>query len=202
MASATLTYVSAGCNRSVHAAAWNAERGPGGGLLAYGSHSSIALYDPGTARVVRTVGKAHDGGQVTAASWLDGAGDESGCGRWMASGGSDGAVLLWRRVDDPATSTRHEWVVVAAGSHGAPVTDVCALAMSGGGGHPGDANEGVEGAEEKAGSRGVYLLATASQDCTVRMWRVDLTALAPRRPASPRVAPRRPSADRYALLCD
>ena len=95
MASATLTYVSAGCNRSVHAAAWNAERGPGGGLLAYGSHSSIALYDPATARVVRTVGKAHDGGQVTAVSWLDGAGDESGCGRWMASGGSDGAVLLW-----------------------------------------------------------------------------------------------------------
>ena len=186
MASATLTYVSAGCNRSVHAAAWNAERGPGGGLLAYGSHSSIALYDPATARVVRTVGKAHDGGQVTAVSWLDGAGDESGCGRWMASGGSDGAVLLWRRVDDPATSTRHEWVVVAAGSHGAPVTDVCALAMSGGGGHPGDANEGVEGAEKKAGSRGVYLLATASQDCTVRMWRVDLTSLAPRRPASPR----------------
>jgi elongator complex protein 2 len=67
----TLTYVSAGCNRSVHAAAWNTERGPGGGLLAYGSHSSIALYDPATARVVRTVGKAHDGGQVTAVSWLD-----------------------------------------------------------------------------------------------------------------------------------
>ena len=37
MARAELEYVSAGCNRSVHAAAWNRERGPGGGLVAYGT---------------------------------------------------------------------------------------------------------------------------------------------------------------------
>ena len=138
MARAELEYVSAGCNRSVHAAAWNRERGPGGGLVAYGTHSTVAVYDPAAARVVRTVGKAHDA-PVTAVSWLESddasaAADGGGRGRWMASGGSDGAVLLWHRVDDPRVSTAHEWVVVARGAHGAPVTDVCALEMRGGGG--------------------------------------------------------------------
>jgi hypothetical protein len=105
----------------------------------------------------------------------------------MASGGSDGAVLLWRRVDDPATSTRHEWVVVAAGSHGAPVTDVCALAMSGGGGHPGDANEGVEGAEKKA-----WITRRLPPRDRVAGLHGQNVARGPHgaRPASPRVAPR------------
>ena len=54
MGRAELEYVSAGCNRSVHAAAWNRERGPGGGLIAYGTHSTVAVYDPAAARVLRT----------------------------------------------------------------------------------------------------------------------------------------------------
>ena len=57
MARAELEYVSAGCNRSVHAAAWNRERGPGGGLVAYGTHSTVAVYDPaagGSDAMIRT----------------------------------------------------------------------------------------------------------------------------------------------------
>ena len=201
MARAELEYVSAGCNRSVHAAAWNRERGPGGGLIAYGTHSTVAVYDPAAARVVRTVGRAHDA-QVTAVSWLESRDDDDddddddasaaahgrgrGRGRWMASGGSDGAVLLWHRVDDPRVSTAHEWVVVARGAHGAPVTDVCALEMRGGGGTHDSARP--SSSSDSSDSSGVYLLATASQDCTVRMWRADLAALAPRHPAPPPTA--------------
>mmetsp|Transcript_3119 Transcript_3119/g.12373 ORF Transcript_3119/g.12373 Transcript_3119/m.12373 type:complete len:242 (-) Transcript_3119:55-780(-) len=104
----------------------------------------------------------------------------------MASGGSDGAVLLWHRVDDPRVSTAHEWVVVARGAHGAPVTDVCALEMRGGGGTHDSARP--SSSSDSSDSSGVYLLATASQDCTVRMWRADLAALAPRHPAPPPTA--------------
>ena len=197
MGRAELEYVSAGCNRSVHAAAWNRERGPGGGLIAYGTHSTVAVYDPAAARVLRTVGNAHDA-PVTAVSWLESddasaAADGGGRGRWMASGGSDGAVLLWHRVDDPRVSTAHEWVVVARGAHGAPVTDVCALEMRGGGGTRDDASPSPSSSPSSSSARirdsnGVYLLATASQDCTVRMWRADLVALAPRHPAPPPTA--------------
>lgn len=205
MARAELEYVSAGCNRSVHAAAWNRERGPGGGLVAYGTHSTVAVYDPAAARVVRTVGKAHDA-PVTAVSWLESdddasaAADGGGRGLWMASGGSDGAVLLWHRVDDPRVSTAHEWVVVARGAHGAPVTDVCALEMRGGGGTRDDASPSPSSSPSSSSacirdSSGVYLLATASQDCTVRMWRADLAALAPRHPAPPPTASTDPPSD-------
>ena len=197
MGRAELEYVSAGCNRSVHAAAWNRERGPGGGLIAYGTHSTVAVYDPAAARIFRTVGNAH-AAPVTAVSWLESddasaAADGGGRGRWMASGGSDGAVLLWHRVDDPRVSTAHEWVVVARGAHGAPVTDVCALEMRGGGGTRDDASPSPSSSPSSSSARirdssGVYLLATASQDCTVRMWRADLAALAPRHPAPPPTA--------------
>ena len=50
---AELEYVSVGCNRSVHAADWCQEDGPGGGLLAYGAHNTVAiskLYEPRSAR--------------------------------------------------------------------------------------------------------------------------------------------------------
>ena len=175
-----------------------ASAGPGGGLVAYGTHSTVAVYDPTAARVVRTVGKAHDA-PVTAVSWLESdddasaAADGGGRGLWMASGGSDGAVLLWHRVDDPRVSTAHEWVVVARGAHGAPVTDVCALEMRGGGGTRDDASPSPSSSPSSSSacirdSSGVYLLATASQDCTVRMWRADLAALAPRHPAPPPTA--------------
>jgi len=55
LASVELEYVSVGCNRSVHAADWCRAGGPAGGLLAYGAHHTVALYDPAAARVLRTL---------------------------------------------------------------------------------------------------------------------------------------------------
>ena len=65
-----LAYVSVGCNRGVHVADWNREVGPGGGLLAYGAHDTVAVYDPVGARIVRTLRGGH-ADRVTAVRWLE-----------------------------------------------------------------------------------------------------------------------------------
>ena len=94
---AELEYVSVGCNRSVHGADWNHEDAPGGGLVAYGAHKAVAVYDPAGARVLRTL-PGHDA-PVTVVRWIP---DAHAPGRWLVSGDADGAVILWHRTDHPA----------------------------------------------------------------------------------------------------
>ena len=94
---AELEYVSVGCNRSVHGADWNHEDAPGGGLVAYGAHKAVAVYDPAGARVLRTL-HGHDA-PVTVVRWIP---DAHAPGRWLVSGDADGAVILWHRTDHPA----------------------------------------------------------------------------------------------------
>ena len=178
---AELEYVSVGCNRSVHGADWNHEDAPGGGLVAYGAHKAVAVYDPAGARVLRTL-PAHDA-PVTVVRWIP---DAHAPGRWLVSGDADGAVILWHRTDHPAClpddagsgadgddasagdaerpldPEAHRWRAVAKRkAHEGPVLDARA---------------------ERAFARGdptsVRLLVTASQDGQVRLWRLDL-ALAP-----------------------
>ena len=178
---AELEYVSVGCNRSVHGADWNHEDAPGGGLVAYGAHKAVAVYDPAGARVLRTL-PGHDA-PVTVVRWIP---DAHAPGRWLVSGDADGAVILWHRTDHPAClpddagsgadgddasagdaerpldPEAHRWRAVAKRkAHEGPVLDARA---------------------ERAFARGdptsVRLLVTASQDGQVRLWRLDL-ALAP-----------------------
>ena len=87
---AELEYVSVGCNRSVHGADWNHEDAPGGGLVAYGAHKAVAVYDPTGARVLRTL-PGHDA-PVTVVRWIP---DADAPGRWLVSGDAGGAVILW-----------------------------------------------------------------------------------------------------------
>ena len=165
-ATAELAYVSVGCNRSVHGVDWNHESGAGGGFVAYGAHKAVAVYDPNGARVVRTL-PGHDA-PVTVVRWIP---DSESPGRWLVSGDADGVVILWHRVDTPwggntpkAGGVRgvdpesHKWQVVAKQkAHGAPVLDA-------------RAEETVAGGKRT----GVRLLVTASQDCCVKLWRLDL----------------------------
>ena len=134
--SVELAYVSVGCNRGVHVADWNREVGPGGGLLAFGAHDTVAVYDPVGARIVRTLRGGH-ADRVTAVRWLE---CDARPGRWLISAGADGAVCLWHRDDDPSADlgaapasavdpAAHSWRVVARGAHEGPVTDVRALRL-------------------------------------------------------------------------
>ena len=121
-----LEYVSVGCNRAVHCSSWNDEPGPGGGLYAFGAHATVAVYDPAEAAIARTLQGHRD--EVTAVRWLRAR--DGTAGRWLVTGGADGAVLLWHRDDDPAFTeggAAHAWRVVAAGRHEGPVTAVAAF---------------------------------------------------------------------------
>ena len=188
---AELEYVSVGCNRSVHGADWNHEDAPGGGLVAYGAHKAVAVYDPTGARVLRTL-PGHDA-PVTVVRWIP---DADAPGRWLVSGDAGGAVILWHRADNPARlpdagsiadgdvragdgragrrldPESHRWRAVARRkAHDGPVLDARAEHTFAQGKPP-----------------SVRLLVTASQDCSVRLWRLDL-ALAPApAPASPTAA--------------
>jgi elongator complex protein 2 len=183
-----LSYVSVGCNRSVHAADWCQEAGPGGELLAYGAHNAVAIYDVHAARVIRTLPGAHSG-HVSVVKWLavkDGLRDPAQRGRWLVSGGADGAVVLWTRDDDPAVPAAaggkgargeaHSWRPVARGTHAGPVTDVSVLRLSGGGGGGKGGDDESTSAAAAGGDQ--YLITSTSQDCTVRIWLVDLPAAA------------------------
>lgn len=164
-----LAYVSVGCNRGVHVADWNREVGPGGGLLAFGAHDTVAVYDPVGARIVRTLRGGHTD-RVTAVRWLE---CDARPGRWLISAGADGAVFLWHRDDDPSADlgaapasavdpAAHSWRVVARGAHEGPVTDVRALRLRSDTRH-------ARGAPPDA-----RLIVTVAQDCRVRLWRADL----------------------------
>jgi len=194
---AELEYVSVGCNRSVHGADWNHEDAPGGGLVAYGAHKAVAVYDPAGARVLRTL-PGHDA-PVTVVRWIP---DAHAPGRWLVSGDADGAVILWHRTDHPARlpddagsgadgddasagdaerpldPEAHRWRVVAKRkAHEGPVLDARAERAFA---TPGDPTS-------------VRLLVTASQDGQVRLWRLDLD-LAP----APAPAPASAAADAAA----
>ena len=178
---AELEYVSVGCNRSVHGLDWNHEDAPGGGLVAYGAHTAVAVYDPAGARVLRTL-PGHDA-PVTVVRWIP---DAHAPGRWLVSGDAAGAVILWHRTDNPARSPdagsvadadgraarldpeSHRWRVVARRkAHDGPVLDARA--------------EHTFAQGEPTSSR---LLVTASQDCLVRLWRLDLAPAPAPAPAS------------------
>jgi elongator complex protein 2 len=178
---AELEYVSVGCNRSVHGLDWNHEDAPGGGLVAYGAHTAVAVYDPAGARVLRTL-PGHDA-PVTVVRWIP---DAHAPGRWLVSGDAAGAVILWHRTDNPARSPdagsvadadgraarldpeSHRWRVVAKRkAHDGPVLDARA--------------EHTFAQGEPTSSR---LLVTASQDCLVRLWRLDLAPAPAPAPAS------------------
>ena len=178
---AELEYVSVGCNRSVHGLDWNHEDAPGGGLVAYGAHTAVAVYDPAGARVLRTL-PGHDA-PVTVVRWIP---DAHAPGRWLVSGDAAGAVILWHRTDNPARSPdagsvadadgraarldpeTHRWRLVARRkAHDGPVLDARA--------------EHTFAQGEPTSSR---LLVTASQDCLVRLWRLDLAPAPAPAPAS------------------
>ena len=171
VSSVELAYVSVGCNRGVHVADWNREVGPGGGLLAFGAHDTVAVYDPVGARIVRTLRGGH-ADRVTAVRWLE---CDAQPGRWLISAGADGAVCLWHRDDAPSADpgappasaihpAAHSWRVVARGAHEGPVTDVRALRL----------RPDSEQQHPHATRPDVRLIVTVAQDCRVRLWRADL----------------------------
>ena len=184
---AELEYVSVGCNRSVHGADWNHEDAPGGGLVAYGAHMAVAVYDPTGARVLRTL-PGHDA-PVTVVRWIP---DSHAPGRWLVSGDADGVVILWHRTDDPShppaagsvadgdirvgdgragrrlDPESHRWRAVAKRkAHDGPVLDARA-----------------EHTFAQGEPNSVRLLVTASQDCLVRLWRLDIDLAPAPAPAS------------------
>ena len=162
--------------------------------MAYGAHKAVAVYDPVAARVLRTL-PGHDA-PVTVVRWIP---DDDAPGRWLVSGDSSGVVVLWHRVDTPGgggqglrgliaagTSPQsgkqrrgvdpdaHKWEMVSKQkAHDGPVLDA-------------RAERTVAGGKRT----GIRLLATASQDCAVTLFRLDLApapapASAPGSDASP-----------------
>ena len=58
-AALSLSYLSVGCNRAVRAGDWSAEDCEGGELYAYGAHDRVVIYDPSSARALRTLSLIH-----------------------------------------------------------------------------------------------------------------------------------------------
>ncbi|XP_075265416.1 uncharacterized protein LOC142357761 [Convolutriloba macropyga] len=106
-------HVSAGCNRVVGGLDWGHA-----GLVAYGSHHAVILYDPQAAKVVATLhGHA---ATVNCCKWFP---QEQHAGV-LLSGAADGSIIFWSNTSsagggwDCVVTLQALWAVITRPSHG------------------------------------------------------------------------------------
>eukprot|EP00741_Cyanophora_paradoxa_P006330 tig00000980_g6137.t1 len=119
-----LRFVSIGCNRSPHCAAWG-----NNGLVAFGAFNYVALYDPEEERTIGTL--CGHAGRVNAISWIpvDPAASardaELAAEDEIASASSDCTIAIWRSAGG---ADRSEWLRAAVlAGHGDAVTCLAVL---------------------------------------------------------------------------
>lgn len=120
-----LAHVSVGCNRVTHVAAW----GPSG-LVAFGAHNAVAVYDPAAARILRTLPGHRD--RVNCVEWLprqraERVGEGAPEDDLLASGAADGGLILWS-CRGGSSGACSEWRRQAdlPNAHGGAVTCIAA----------------------------------------------------------------------------
>ncbi|XP_072561842.1 elongator complex protein 2 [Paramormyrops kingsleyae] len=133
-------HVSCCANRTPHVLSWGR-----GGLIAFGTCNSVALYDPKRIRIISLL-NGHTG-RVNAVQWIHR--EDCGPETHLVSGGSDNHVIVWEAQDEQK-SVPFALSAQCLG-HTAPVFAVDAIYLKG------------EGSSQ-------ILIASAASDSTVKIW--------------------------------
>ncbi|KAI4879565.1 hypothetical protein NFI96_012594 [Prochilodus magdalenae] len=110
-------HVACCANRTPHVLSWSRR-----GLIAFGTCSSVALYDPQEIKIVDLLNK-HTG-RVNAVQWVHR--DDGGPETQLVSGGSDNTVIVWEEQDGKYASS-----AVCSG-HSGPVCAVDGVSLASG----------------------------------------------------------------------
>ncbi|XP_024542072.1 elongator complex protein 2 isoform X1 [Selaginella moellendorffii] len=119
MARVEAVFVSAGCNKTVKAAAWGRCD-----LVAFATHSSVGIFSPKASQIL--VSLSGHKSSVNCVEWLDYTGTDAGeC--FILSGSADGVVILWSFVP-----SQKKWRIgsQATVSKGGSVTCIASMMIS------------------------------------------------------------------------